>query len=50
MPVIEGERGGDQVERIRELAARGLSKNKIALEVFGYAGGKAYTAVNQALE
>ena len=49
MPVIEGERGGDQMERIRDLAAAGKSKRQIALEVFGYDGGAACTAVNQAL-
>jgi len=36
-------------ERIRALAAEGLSKRQIALEVFGYAGGAAYTAVTEAL-
>jgi hypothetical protein len=40
----------DQAARIRELAAGGLSKRQIALEVFGYAGGAAYTAVSEALQ
>jgi hypothetical protein len=39
----------ERVEQIRELAAQGLSKRQIALEVFGYAGGAAYTAVTGAL-
>jgi hypothetical protein len=39
----------ERVEWIRELAAQGLSKRQIALEVFGYAGGAAYTAVTGAL-
>ena len=34
--------------RIRKLAEQGLSKRQIALEVFGYAGGAAYTAAKQA--
>jgi len=39
----------EREEWIRELAAQGLSKRQIALEVFGYAGGAAYTAVTGAL-
>jgi hypothetical protein len=40
----------EQAGRIHELAGRGLSKRQIALEVFGYTGGAAYTAVTEALE
>jgi len=38
-----------QDERICQLAADGLSKRKIQMEVFGYVGGKAHTEVNRAL-
>ncbi len=50
-PAVEVEADVDaRDERIRALAADGLSKRQIALEVFGYAGGAAYTAVTEALE
>lgn len=50
MPEAQGSAGDDQTARIRELAEQGLSKRQIALEVFGYAGGSAYTAVSKALD
>jgi hypothetical protein len=48
LPEVDQE-GNEQMARIRELADQGLSKRQIALEVFGYAGGAAYTAVTGAL-
>ena len=50
-PVVERDAGDDdRAKHIRALAEEGLSKRQIALEVFGYAGGAAYTAVNEALQ
>jgi hypothetical protein len=50
-PQADGESLEDeQTQRIRELAEQGLSKRQIALEVFGYAGGSAYTTVSKALD
>ncbi|MBN1811790.1 MAG: DNA translocase FtsK [Anaerolineae bacterium] len=45
----ESERS-EQAGRIRELAARGLSRRQIAIEVLGYAGGAAYQTVKEVLE
>jgi hypothetical protein len=51
MPEAQEDREqAEQAALIRKLAADGLSKRQIALEVFGYVGGAAYTAVNEALQ
>jgi len=51
MPTVEyNASGDDQAARIKELSGQGLSKRQIALEIFGYAGGAAYTAVTEALQ
>lgn len=46
-----GDNGGDgnQEQRIRDLAAQGMSKRQICLDVFGYAGGAAFDAVSKVL-
>jgi hypothetical protein len=41
---------GSQEWRIKELAAQGMSKRQICLDVFGYTGGAAFDAVNKVLE
>jgi len=44
-----GHGDGDQERRIRELAAQGMSKRQICLDVFEYTGGAAFDAVSKIL-
>lgn len=48
--IIEDDPGLDETERIRALAAQGLSRNAIQRRLFGYTGGAAFEAVRDALE
>lgn len=48
--IVDGEASdAERNERIRRLAAEGLSQNKIQMETFGYTGGKAYSEVRRVL-
>jgi hypothetical protein len=40
----------DKTEGIKELAAQGVSKRQICLDVFGYTGGAAFDAVSRIVE
>lgn len=52
MPEAGGNGGtnSEMVRRIKELAAQGVSKRQICLDVFGYTGGAAFDAVSRVLE
>jgi len=52
MPVVDvtsADNSAVDAERIRQLAAQGMSKNAIQREIFGYVGGAAYEAVTGVL-